>query len=680
MIKFKTITYKNILSVGQAPITLDLSGYRISALYGSSGSGKSLFLDALSFVLFGKAFRDINKPDLVNTINGKGLLVEVEFSIGKDEYHIRRGLKPAIFEIRLNGELRNQESHLKDQQKYLEDQILKMNWKIFTSVVMLGAANYTPFMRLKPSDRKKMVESILGIDIFSTMNALIKTKISDEMLIYKSAIDKRDSLKQQELFLVDQQKNFEAARQMEIKLLTDKFLGLKNKKEEADLKLLELEQKIEIEVSSFDPKVEIPEFNETFTETFDESFTEIFTDTFIDTFDERPDSEFDTSEKVARHASLLASMRTLADKIKELDQQSKFYTDHDNCPTCSQKIDENFRCQAIENHAKTKIGLIEEGKNIRRESESIKLEIDNINKAKQEYTELLLAFRIRKQEFEQRRSEFIKRQTAFEQRRRSFEDRQRAFEQRRRDHEDLLKKANSLLDAKNKKFLAEMEIKKKEVENHKQTIIAILTEAKMVKEQIEDKKSKPLLDNTQEINRLSSERLLAEQQIDKSANYIKLMRESHVIIKDEGVKAEIMKRYVPTLNKYINEYLAKMGMFVLFELDQEFNDTIRSRHRDVLSYANYSEGERQRIDLAVLLAWRHLAQAQSAVNTNLLILDEVLDSYLDQGTTETILTLMKSEAFQNFNIIIISHKDGISDSFNRTIHFTKKNNFTTISS
>jgi DNA repair exonuclease SbcCD ATPase subunit len=210
-------------------------------------------------------------------------------------------------------------------------------------------------------------------------------------------------------------------------------------------------------------------------------------------------------------------------------------------------------------------------------------------------------------------------------------------------------------------------------------VTALLTEAKLLKEAIEEKKSKPLLDNSGEILRLGEEVSSLESDIDYTAKKVKLLREAQVIIKDDGVKSEILKRYVPTLNRYINQYLTKMGMFVSFELDEEFNDTIRSRHRDVLSYDNYSEGERQRLDLAVLLAWRHLAQAQSAVNTNLLILDEVLDSYLDQGTTETILSLLKGDDFQSFNIFIISHKDGLSENFDQTLHFQKRNNFTSAS-
>lgn len=667
MIVFKKITYKNILSVGQAPLEFDLTGHRLTALYGSSGSGKSLFLDAISFALFGRAFRDINKADLINSINGKALLVELDFSIGDSEYQIRRGLKPTVFEILLNGSALNQDSHAKDQQKYLEDQILKMNWRIFTSVVMLGAANYTPFMRLKPNERKKMVENILGISVFSTMNALVKTKISDEVLSYKSAVERNASITKQSEYLETQQRAFELKVKEEIDELTQKLLGMRAKKKEIDADVELKEDAIKALVESFNPKVDVPDFNET----FDETFTETFDETFDETFQEVDVSEFDVSELVNRRATRLAEIKSEKEKIEHIDRHLVFYRDNDSCPTCTQKIEESFKTSSVSALTEERLRHQTAIEDAERDIASIKEEAEIIQAKKKAYSDASVKYKERKKDFESRRS-------LFESRRRAFEDRQRLFEAKRRAHEERLKKAESLLLEKRRDFERDIDAKKEAVVRQKQQVASLIAEAKFTFDAIEEKKKKPLLDNTEEISRLRGEIESLERQIDQSGKRLKLLREVQIIIKDDGVKTEILKRYVPTLNNCINKYLLRMGMFLSFELDQEFNDTIRSRHRDVLSYANYSEGERQRLDLAVLLAWRHLAQAQSAVNTNLLVLDEVLDSYLDQSTTETILSILRDDEFQLFNIIIISHKDGLSETFDRTLQFHKKNNFTCV--
>lgn len=667
MIKFETITYKNILSVGQAALTMDLSTHRLTALYGPSGSGKSLFLDALSFALFGRAFRDINKTDLINTINGKGLLVEVEFSAGDDSYKVSRGLKPNVFQIVKNGEPLNQESHAKDQQKYLEDQVLKMNWKIFTHVVLLGAANYTPFMRLKPNERKKMVENILGIDVFSTMNGIIKTKISEETLKYKSFGEKKDSLSQQLHYLEAQQKSFEEKRAEEIKALTEKLVVLKAKKKQLDADIKTYEQDIAKEEESFDPRVDIPVFEETFSEVFNERFDEVF----ADTFQEVDQTQFDVTELVNERATCLADIKLAKEKLEHANEHIKFYSNHDSCPTCSQSIGQEFKDKTIDNLLSQKVELENVIQTANTHINVIKEKAEIIQAQKKEYE-------AQKANYVKQKAEFQARQSDFEQRRRNFEEKQRAFENRRRAHEELVKKADLVAQQKRAEFEKSLAVKKQAIADKKADVASLIAEAKFTLQAIEEKKEKPLLDNSEEIQRIKAEATLVESNIDTSAKQLRLLRDAQVIIKDDGVKSEILKRYVPTLNKHINQYLTKMGMFVSFELDQEFNDTIRSRHRDVLSYANYSEGERQRLDLAVLLAWRHLAQAQSAVNTNLLVLDEVLDSYLDQATTETILGLMRGDEFQAFNIVIISHKEGLGENFDRTVQFHKKNNFTAI--
>lgn len=668
MIKFESITYRNILSVGQAPITLCLDSNRLTALHGPSGSGKSMFLDALSFALFGRAFRDINKSDLINTINGKGLLVEVEFLAGGDRYRVSRGLKPSLFQIQKNGTQLNEESHSKDQQKFLEDQVLQMNWKMFTHVVMLGAANYTPFMRLKPSDRKKMVENILGIDVFSTMNGVVRTKISDETIHYKALLEKRESLAGQVGYLERQQEEFQERLKEEIKTLTQKLISIRDSKKETDSLISSKEAEIQTLVETFDPKVEVPEFSETFTEEFIDEFTEEFTETF----QERDPSEFDPTELANLRGSKGADIKLATSKLEEALSQLKFLEEHDTCHTCSQCIDQEFKSRSIDTLSE-QIGTYQDTiKGIEDEIASIRHKAEALQSQKKDYNQALISYRNRRDAFEARKS-------SFENSRRQFEERRRAFESRRRAHEERTKELSLLIEGKRRKFEESLESRRRQIEDFKSKVTVLLTEAKLIKESIEEKKTRPLLDNSPEISRIRGEIESIEGHVNVSAKRLKLLRDAQMVIKDDGVKAEILKRYVPTLNRYINMYLSKMGLFVSFELDSEFNDTIRSRHRDVLSYANYSEGERQRLDLAVLLAWRHLAQAQSAVNTNLLILDEVLDSYLDQGTTETILALLKGDDFQSFNIFIISHKDGLSENFDQTLHFQKRNNFTSVS-
>jgi DNA repair exonuclease SbcCD ATPase subunit len=657
---------------------MDLSSHRLTALHGPSGSGKSLFLDALSFALFGRAFRDINKTDLINTLNGKGLLVEVWFSLAGSEYKITRGLKPNIFQIEINGEAVNQESHAKDQQKYLEDQILKMNWKMFTHVVMLGAANYTPFMRLKPSERKKMVENILGIDVFSTMNAILKSKISDETLRYKSSVEKRDTLDQQIAYLTEQQSVFEAKRKSEILELTSKLKSIADKKKSLDLSILEKKQEIEIEIQSFSPKIEIEPFTETFDSKFTEVFDEAFNEIFTEEFNEVDESIFDTSHLSAQLATKKAELHLLADKIKEQSKQLDFYKKHDSCPTCSQSIDSKFKQKTCAELSDKMIGERQSGISLKKECDALSVEIEKVNEDRVKYNKERVDFQSRRGQFEERKRQYELRRGKFEERRRQFETSLRAFEKRRREHEEKVRNAESLIEIKREEFQKKIDSMRQSLEELKVSHASIVTEAKMIKDAIDDKKSKPLVDNSQEISRITKQVSQYGEEINKSAAQLKLLREVQLIIKDDGIKSEILKRYVPTLNKYINKYLNKMGLFVSFELDQEFNDTIKSRHRDILSYSNYSEGERQRLDLAVLLAWRHLAQAQSAVNTNLLILDEVLDSYLDHTTTENILNLLKGDDFRTFNIIIISHKEGISDNFDVTLQFQKKNNFTSL--
>jgi len=569
MIVFNKVRWKNFLATGNNFIEINLSQNKTTILHGESGSGKSTLLDAISFGLFNKPFRNINKNKLINMINQKNCLVEIEFTIGKQNYLIKRGIKPNIFEIHCDNRLINQDSHSKDYQQYLEKQILKFNYKAFTQIIVLGASNFTPFMQLKPADRRIIIEGLLDIEIFSLMNSILKQKISN----LKNSIQTNEysiSLVREKIEL--QKKYIEDLSQSKNeKIIKNKEVIEENKLQMENLQNINEEHKQEIE---------------------------------------KLKSKLDFKSDIVEQLSKIKTIKDRLDiNIKKSTKEISFYSENDNCPTCTQSIPTNFKHSQIEKHQ---------------------------NKVSEWNSGLT-------------------------------------------DIDDILNKLNlKMSEAKNIEDKIS-EIQTKILKNN--SSIDGITEfiKKIAKQTIELKKEEDQSSNYEhKLNELSDE--LKKLELQKEDNLITKNTQEHVLslLKDGGVKAKIIKQYLPLINKHTNIFLNSMNFFVSFNIDEEFNESIKSRGRDDFVYENFSEGEKQRIDLALLFTWRVIAKMKNSVNTNLLILDEVLDSYLDVTATENVLNLLNSKLFNNTNIFVISHKETILDKFNKVISFTKSKNFSII--
>jgi DNA repair exonuclease SbcCD ATPase subunit len=569
MVIFSAVRWKNFLSTGNTFTEIVLNGARSTILVGKSGSGKSTLLDAISFGLYNKPFRNINKNQLVNSINQKECLVEVEFSIGSKNYLVRRGIKPNIFEIYVDSVLLNQDSHTRDYQEVLEKSILKFNFKTFSQIVVLGASNFVPFMQLKPNDRRVIIESLLDIEIFSVMNVVLKQNLTT----IKSSIQE-----------VDQQIYFETSKK---KIQEDHLHDLSKMKSD---KLKENEELIHKN------KKQIETINET-----NQSLHEQILALGID---KNKKTEITKNLDKIKKAS-----DRVSDSILKCKAEIEFYEKQQTCSTCKQTITEEMR---------------------RREIDAI------LNKIAE-------------------------------------------FQSALKKSEDAAAKLNSQL-----KEIEQLEFQSNDIQNkitkNKNTIYAIEQFIDKVESELEKLKSKQddqekyvnlLRDISDNITRLESQK--------ESLLYDKDLSDSAIsLLKDDGVKAKIIKQYLPLINKHTNLYLNSMNFFVSFNMDEEFNECIKSRGRDIFSYENFSEGEKQRIDLALLLTWRTIAKMKNSINTNLLIMDEVLDSYLDNAATENVLQLLNSDIFSSTNIFVISHKETISDKFNSVIGFTKNKNFSTV--
>ncbi|MFN4975288.1 MAG: AAA family ATPase [Bacteroidota bacterium] len=569
MVIFSAVRWKNFLSTGNTFTEIVLNGARSTILVGKSGSGKSTLLDAISFGLYNKPFRNINKNQLVNSINQKECLVEVEFSIGSKNYLVRRGIKPNIFEIYVDSVLLNQDSHTRDYQEVLEKSILKFNFKTFSQIVVLGASNFVPFMQLKPNDRRVIIESLLDIEIFSVMNVVLKQNLTT----IKSSIQE-----------VDQQIYFETSKK---KIQEDHLHDLSKMKSD---KLKENEELIHKN------KKQIETINET-----NQSLHEQILALGID---KNKKTEITKNlDKIKKPSD------RVSDSILKCKAEIEFYEKQQTCSTCKQTITEEMR---------------------RREIDAI------LNKIAE-------------------------------------------FQSALKKSEDAAAKLNSQL-----KEIEQLEFQSNDIQNkitkNKNTIYAIEQFIDKVESELEKLKSKQddqekyvnlLRDISDNITRLESQK--------ESLLYDKDLSDSAIsLLKDDGVKAKIIKQYLPLINKHTNLYLNSMNFFVSFNMDEEFNECIKSRGRDIFSYENFSEGEKQRIDLALLLTWRTIAKMKNSINTNLLIMDEVLDSYLDNAATENVLQLLNSDIFSSTNIFVISHKETISDKFNSVIGFTKNKNFSTV--
>ena len=570
MIIFKKVRWKNLLSTGNNFTEISLNEKHSTILLGQSGSGKSTLLDAIAFALFNRPFRNINKNQLVNMVNGKNCLVEIEFSIGTQEYMIRRGIKPTVFEIFCDNVLVNQDSHSKDYQQYLERNILKFNFKAFTQIIVLGASNFTPFMQLKPADRRVIIEGLLDIEIFSVMNTLLKQKAStlrqsiQENEFAVSIVKEKIAI--QEKYISDISRDKEDKIQENLALID---------KHKVDI------QKIHAENDSHRAAIA------------------------------NLQGKIDFKSELVMQIDKIKDIRSKIDtNIKKTRKDITFYEEHDSCPTCSQDIPEQFKSVEIEKKA-AKISEWQSGMT----------------------------------DAESALSKFLHRMEQV------------------KSVEDEIEKLTYQI-GKNDSVISGIN----------QFIKKVAQDTLDLRQQ----QSAPS-EKSEELQKLSEEFTKLEQAKETYSIQKNVQELATMLLKDSGVKARIIKQYLPLINKHTNVFLNAMNFFVSFHIDEEFNEMIKSRGRDDFSYENFSEGEKQRIDLALLFTWRTIAKMKNSVNTNLLIMDEVLDSYLDTSATENVLQLLNSDMFRDTNIFVISHKETISDKFQKTIRFTKHKNFSSIS-
>ena len=570
MILFRKLRYKNILSTGNTFTEINLEEHPTTLVIGSNGSGKSTFLDALSFALFGKPFRKINKPHFINTINDNNLLVEVKFVIVTKNYLIRRGIKPTVFEIWQDDVRLNQDAAAKDYQEILEKTILKLNHKSFCQIIILGSSTFVPFMQLPTYQRREIIEDLLDIQIFSTMNALLKEKVR------KNKTDVQEIKYQIEL--------------IKEKMIVHRDM-IKRIRKSNDDHVTELENKIlaaQTKVSDYQTLVADKQAEETALR----------------------DSITDQQSATKKRETAVGLLRALNDKIKKLTTEISFYHDNDSCPTCKQGIAHEFKDETVEFKRKSLL----ETQDARTLLEAQLAEVDA-------------------------------RVTVI---------------------------GGILLD------VAAIQRKISEYNGHISSGNAYITDAK---EELELLKTRNTDDSlvVSELENLkvewkNKEKLREELLVDKE-----VLDVASVLLKDGGIKARIIKQYIPVINKLINKYLAIMELPVGFELDENFDETIRSRFRDVFSYASFSEGEKQKLDLAILFTWRAIAKMRNSSNANLLIMDEIFDSSLDVNGIEQLATIIESISGDS-NVFIISHKESMMDKFTNIIRFEKVKDFSRIAS
>jgi DNA repair exonuclease SbcCD ATPase subunit len=565
MILFKTIKYKNLLSTGNQYTEIDFTKNRTNLIVGTNGAGKSTVLDALCFSLFGKPFRRINKPQLINSVNEKDCKVEVEFSIGKSDWKVVRGIKPAIFEIWKNDAILDQSSAALDQQKWLEQNVLKMNYKSFTQIVILGSSNFVPFMQLSAAHRREVIEDLLDIKIFSSMNTLIKEKIRQS----KEEIKILDLKKESFLDKVKMQENF--------------IEELENRGKENIQKKLHSISTLDKEVEVFMRESGILEEN---------------------IFEKQKEVEgyVGASDKLRKFGTLKGK---ISQKVSTLTKEHKFFTENTVCPTCTQEIDDTFRINRI-NDAQNKAKELQSG-----------------------YTEL---------------EEAIKEE----------EGRERQFNTITKE---ILKLTNDI--SQNNIKISGYQRQIRDLESEVQTITKQLENRNTEHEKLESFK-----DNL----KITYDSLASKKD---TINYYDF---SYSLLKDGGVKSKIIKKYLPLINQQVNRYLQMMDFYINFTLDEEFNETVQSPIHEDFSYSSFSEGEKQRIDLALLFTWREVARLKNSVNCNLMILDEIFDSSLDSTGTEEFLKIIRY-VIKDANIFVISHKTGLEDKFESVLRFEKVKGF-----
>lgn len=568
MINFRKIRYKNFISSGNYFTEILLDRSQNTLIVGSNGAGKSTILDALCFGLFGKAFRNINKPALVNSINQKDCLVEVEFDIGNKQYKIVRGIKPNVFEIFLNGNLLNQSAAIKDYQEHLEKVILKLNYKSFTQIVILGSASFVPFMQLSAADRRAIIEDLLDIQIFSSMNSILKDKVAQNKENYN-----------------DNKYRIEFANQS-YELQKEHIDKLKQNNEDQIIKFQN-----EIETNNENVKKYLKE-----SEVISKKISEI-------------ESQVGDKDSIAKKIKSLNQLETqIETNLKKIKKDIKFFESSDDCPTCRQSIQEDFKKNQLTSlSAKAKKcdhGLTELESKLNEEQEKLNLITEKLSEIQK--LQLKLA-----------------------------------------TNNTTVSEMNRYINKLNKQ-IEDLKTDKENLENETEKLDVI-------------KKELTHLKNEQKV-------LIEEKSYLESAS---------LLLKDTGIKTRIVKQYLPVINKLVNKYLSSLDFFVNFNLDESFKETIKSRHRDEFTYSSFSEGEKQRIDMALMLTWRAIAKLKNSTNTNLLILDEVFDSSLDANGTEYLMNIL--HMLEDVNLFVISHKgDILQDKFRSVIRFEKHNNFSRI--
>ena len=567
MVIFNTVRWKNFLSTGNSFTEIQLDQNPSTLVVGENGAGKSTILDALCFVLFNKPFRQISKSQLLNSINQREAEVEVEFTTQNKKVKIIRGIKPNKFEIYVDDVMINQNANAKDYQKHLEQQILKFNYRSFTQVVILGSSTFVPFMQLNSKARREVVEDILDIKIFSLMNLVLKTKVRE---INTNITDSNYATDLTKSKIEIQEKYIEDSKNNRDTILSEKTNLISANEEEI--------------FANKKKETELQQSTDTFLEAMKGE------DKVTDKRDKLKDIQFSLKDKHNRNTSLI-----------------KFFEENDDCPTCEQHIDEEFKCKSIDEKL-LEVRELETGLH------KLSDEMNKVNKKVKDFRNLASAIQKNQVEIGKYRSTITQ-----------------------------LEKFNSTLEAEIKqikdKEIAEEDVKK--LDKLQEKLYSLDSTSKKLKEEL---------------------------------FYYDVARN---LLQDTGIKTKIIKQYLPIMNKLINTYLSSMDFFVNFNIDENFNETIKSRFRDDFTYANFSEGEKMRIDLALLFTWRAIAKMKNSTNTNLLILDEIFDSSLDTDGTDAFLKILGT--FDKENVFVISHKqDMLFDKFRHTIKFEKSRNFSKV--
>ena len=567
MVIFNTVRWKNFLSTGNTFTEIQLDQNPSTLVVGENGAGKSTILDALCFVLFNKPFRQISKTQLLNSINQREAEVEVEFTTQNKKIKIIRGIKPNKFEIYVDEVMINQNANAKDYQKHLEQQILKFNYRSFTQVVILGSSTFVPFMQLNSKARREVVEDILDIKIFSLMNLVLKTKVRE---INTNITDSNYATELTKSKIEIQEKYIEDSKNNRDTILSEKTNLISTNEEEI--------------FANKKKEEELQQSTDTFLEAMKGE------DKVTDKRDKLKDIQFSLKDKHNRNTSLI-----------------KFFEENDDCPTCEQHIDEEFKCKSIDEKL-LEVRELETGLN------KLSDEMNKVNKKEKNFKKLANAIQKNQVEIGKYRSTITQ-----------------------------LEKFNATLEAEMKqikdKEIAEEDVKK--LDKLQEKLYSLDSTSKKLKEEL---------------------------------FYYDIARN---LLQDTGIKTKIVKQYLPIMNKLINTYLSSMDFFVNFNIDENFNETIKSRFRDDFVYANFSEGEKMRIDLALLFTWRAIAKMKNSTNTNLLILDEIFDSSLDADGTDAFLKILNT--FESENVFVISHKqDMLFDKFRHTVKFEKTRNFSKV--